>query len=603
VLLAVGVLAGTAAYLLAVARLYEPSLLALILGGIQIFRGTRPNRRSGGAVRLDRTGFELPAGRRGRRRIRVPYASVESILDNVSATDDGVEARMVIGTRWRVFVLDQGDFADPDALRDILLTIRAGIAALPNAAERLGAIGRRRGHAWRVIAARSRATYALLLTLAACFGLQLLLRADSDHLAMLRMGANAPFLVTEGQLWRIVSANFLHGGLIHIAANSFALWQLGRLLEKLVGTGRFLAIYAVGGIAGAAASALAANAAMSVGASTAVFGLLGAFAVVHWRYGLELPAGIRQSGRWWLVILLANGAISLIPFVDATGHAGGFVGGALVCWVTLRTEPGAPGGRVGSVLAALSVVVLAVGLGRAAIAYFEPETDDGARFVARFVEASEETEGKFVAEQLNLFAWTIATAREASPAELEAAERAARLGIEKATAHNSDTPWLKTAVRDTLATVLHRQGRREAAVLEQTAALSDALARNASEVELIDYTTQLARFVAAGPRPMIRGGAPRVSLLSTEQGLFVFPERATAEPTHVLVLTGPIDGPSRITLLRLPPGGPWRLEPIGGEALEPVLVWTGEADSMQTGSARSWKPNPEMWKHPGPRAE
>src|SRR5690606_4193606 len=100
---------------------------------------------------------------------------------------------------------------------------------------------------------------------------------------LVAFGANAPALVTAGEWYRLLSANFLHVGWLHLYMNGIGLFVLGMLLERLVGPWRFVFVFLTSAAAGAAASLLVSDAALSVGASTAVFGLLGAYALINWR--------------------------------------------------------------------------------------------------------------------------------------------------------------------------------------------------------------------------------------------------------------------------------------------------------------------------------
>jgi membrane associated rhomboid family serine protease len=139
---------------------------------------------------------------------------------------------------------------------------------------------------------------------------------------LFREWALVPGLVQAGEWWRVVTSGFLHIGPIHLLFNMVALWVLGRDLERVLGRGRFLGVYFVSLLGGAAAVMLFdAPDATVAGASGAVFGLMGALVVVLRR--LRLPAG-QVIG-----LIAINVLISTIPGISLTGHLGGLVVGAV----------------------------------------------------------------------------------------------------------------------------------------------------------------------------------------------------------------------------------------------------------------------------------
>jgi rhomboid protease GluP len=160
--------------------------------------------------------------------------------------------------------------------------------------------------------------------------------------ALYAFGAKWSPDIRAGQIWRLVTAIYLHGGLIHLFFNSFALMNLGPLIEESFGPRKFFMIYTTTGIAGFAASTLYSQR-LSVGASGAIFGLLG-FALVYGRYRSG-PAGraiAEQLMRWLIfgIILL------FIPNIDNAAHVGGAVTGALLALVVEAGEPRTPAGEV-----------------------------------------------------------------------------------------------------------------------------------------------------------------------------------------------------------------------------------------------------------------
>jgi membrane associated rhomboid family serine protease len=130
--------------------------------------------------------------------------------------------------------------------------------------------------------------------------------------------------VAHGQWWRIITGGFLHENLLHIGFNMWVLYYLGTMLEPALGRLRFALIYAVSLLAGSLGALLVSPHSLTVGASGAVFGLMGAAAVeVRAR---QIP--LMQSGVGSLIVL--NLIISFtLPGISWGGHLGGLIGGAL----------------------------------------------------------------------------------------------------------------------------------------------------------------------------------------------------------------------------------------------------------------------------------
>jgi membrane associated rhomboid family serine protease len=142
--------------------------------------------------------------------------------------------------------------------------------------------------------------------------------------SLLAAGALSRPTIADGEVWRLVTAGFLHAGLIHLAFNMLALYILGGLLEPAVGKLRFSLIYFVSLLAGSFGALLLQPVGQTVGASGAVFGLMGAAIVVLRNRGVNLmESGL---GLWLGLNLLITFAV---PGISIGGHLGGLVGGTL----------------------------------------------------------------------------------------------------------------------------------------------------------------------------------------------------------------------------------------------------------------------------------
>jgi membrane associated rhomboid family serine protease len=169
--------------------------------------------------------------------------------------------------------------------------------------------------------------------------------------------------VAEGEWWRLVTAAFLHGNLLHLGMNMLMLWWIGGPVEEALGRGRFLALYVVSALAGSAGALLLSPTSFTVGASGAIFGILGA-ALVFERQGLHVLGGSALS-----IIVLNLVLTFAVPNISIGGHLGGLVGGALCGLALSRFGRGhALYGRPGVVGVA---GVIAVGVASVVVAYWK----------------------------------------------------------------------------------------------------------------------------------------------------------------------------------------------------------------------------------------
>ena len=166
------------------------------------------------------------------------------------------------------------------------------------------------------------ATSGLLVALVAAFVASTL---DPD---LVERFAKVSARVRAGEVWRLFTASFLHGSLVHIAVNGFALFTIGPTVERLYGRVQFLLIFLLGGAAGFAASTLYVEQ-PSLGASAGLFALLGVLLGFAVRERARIPRAARRAMiQEILTVAGLNLALGLmVPFIDNAAHAGGFVGG------------------------------------------------------------------------------------------------------------------------------------------------------------------------------------------------------------------------------------------------------------------------------------
>jgi membrane associated rhomboid family serine protease len=166
----------------------------------------------------------------------------------------------------------------------------------------------------------------------------------------------------QGEWYRLITAAFLHASMIHLLFNMLVLWFIGAPVEQAIGRGRFLAIYIVSGLAGSAGAIIFSPNVVTVGASGAIFGILGAALVLEGQKNYVL-------GGQALGLIAVNLIFTFaIPNISIGGHIGGLIGGALSMLAFSRLgKTHAIYGRPG--LLGIAGVV-AVGVASVLVAYF-----------------------------------------------------------------------------------------------------------------------------------------------------------------------------------------------------------------------------------------
>jgi membrane associated rhomboid family serine protease len=169
-------------------------------------------------------------------------------------------------------------------------------------------------------------------------------------------------LAHDHEWWRLFTSMFLHASILHIAFNMFALYVIGTQVEQYLGRSRYIGLYLVSGLAGGAGAVVQAPYQPVVGASGAIFGILGAMLIIEWQLTGRLAGNA-------MTLIVINLLISFaIPGISWGGHIGGLIGGILITlayahWRGGRAQYGQLG--LGGIL---GLVVVAAG--SVAIAYF-----------------------------------------------------------------------------------------------------------------------------------------------------------------------------------------------------------------------------------------
>lgn len=180
-------------------------------------------------------------------------------------------------------------------------------------------------------ASSPRVTYTILGITVAAYLVQLLTQFIFGYDLAIGLGAKANDAIRAGQLWRFFTPMLLHGSLLHIGFNMYALYIFGIGLERRYGHGRFLLLYILGGFAGSVFSFLFSSA-NSIGASGAIFGLIAAEGIFLFQNRKLFGAQVRGALNNVIFVVAINLFLGLQPGIDNWGHMGGLMGGLIFAW-------------------------------------------------------------------------------------------------------------------------------------------------------------------------------------------------------------------------------------------------------------------------------
>lgn len=174
-------------------------------------------------------------------------------------------------------------------------------------------------------------TYTLIAITVIVYGLQFASQSLTGIDYPSLFGAKFNQVILEGQLWRFITPTLLHGSILHLGFNMYALYVLGIGLERFYGHKRFLGLYFIAGFAGNVMSFLF-TPAPSLGASTAIFGLIGAQGVFLYQNREMFGKPAQRALMNLIVIAAINLIFGLSPGIDNWGHIGGLIAGVLFAW-------------------------------------------------------------------------------------------------------------------------------------------------------------------------------------------------------------------------------------------------------------------------------
>ena len=174
---------------------------------------------------------------------------------------------------------------------------------------------------------------SLVMTMHQGGGLNLL--GGISGLVLSKLGASRVDLILQGQWFRLITAMFLHGGLIHIGCNMMVLLDIGPILEEVYGSSKYLFLYTATGAFSFGVSALMGH--FSVGASGALMGLVGLLLAITSRRGGAYMRALRSRLLTWVVSIFVIGF--LLPGVDNAAHLGGLAAGYILGRTFADREP------------------------------------------------------------------------------------------------------------------------------------------------------------------------------------------------------------------------------------------------------------------------
>jgi rhomboid protease GluP len=364
-----------------------------------------------GAVVLHESGLRHP---------RAPRLLGETFTRYEDVTHHTVTSRgLRLATRQSVYAFSRSAFVDPSAPDELARELVDRIARRPGGREqldRMWAVEKRAARPRPVRAAPALAALCL-----AVFAIQLWVGGERIFFA----GLFSDTLVRAGDWWRVVTANLLHGGPVHLLLNGLGLLALGSLVERVLGAARTGIVLGAGGLAGMGAGLLAGYE-MAVGASGIVFALVGALLWLELREPLRLPAQWRVPRAVLLLALLADGLLGwALPAIAGAAHLAGLVAGFLAC---ACVASGALAGRRGGfpVLAVDALLLFVLGAGLAAAG--NVALRDGSPLAGHARLLAERADIPPLA--LNNLAWLIATDPEASADDRSTAVRLAERAVE-----------------------------------------------------------------------------------------------------------------------------------------------------------------------------
>lgn len=291
-----------------------------------------------GSIQLESSGVLLNGWQRTWLGVPIETLVTRDIADVRNVVQDGLRIRFDIRRKFRP--TEHIKFQPESATGGLQLVEKLPKIESPGFSKRWSAV-RDLNQKLDAISGTPRVTSAIVILNALVFATMAVATKKIGLFGlqeMLNWGANFAPLTVNGQWWRLFTALFLHFSLLHIAVNMWALWNIGRLSERLFGHGTFLILYIGAGILASLSSIAWDPSLSSVGASGAIFGIFGSFLAFIARQPHQIPATIAR--KYWIstaVFVLFNllsGAIQ--PGIDNAAHVGGLLAGFVLGFFLAR---------------------------------------------------------------------------------------------------------------------------------------------------------------------------------------------------------------------------------------------------------------------------
>jgi rhomboid protease GluP len=188
-------------------------------------------------------------------------------------------------------------------------------------------------------------TYSIIFINLIIFGIEIKLGGSTNLDVLESLGGLVPEKVLSGEWWRVINANFLHYGWLHIGTNMFALYVLGRLVELSQGISFYLTVYLLSGIGSMIAFSLLAFKTSNlnvlvIGASAAIMGLVGTILAISIKLWLRDRNALttRNLGQVILIIIVQFAFDNLVPQISFQSHLFGFIIGLIISIILLTTK-------------------------------------------------------------------------------------------------------------------------------------------------------------------------------------------------------------------------------------------------------------------------
>lgn len=416
---------------------------------------------------LEADGFRVG----GRKRL-VAYSDITHIGSS--------RLGLAIGTPNDIVRLRRREFAGQDSIDALARELMERVGRTPGGAVQLARMAEidRLAHA----PVPRRAVIAFMLLCVVAFSFQL-----RDPFVT-HAGSFVPSLAGNGEIWRFLTANFLHElyrAPLHIGLNLVSILAFGMMVERVIGSTRTLLVMGASAC-GAMLGCTLAGYSEVVGASGVAAGLAGALLAIEFSAGRRLPVWWRIPRRLFMAALALQVMVDvMIPYIAAAAHAGGFLAGfvltrTMVADAVLGRRIGL-WGRVGVTAMVVALVLSVAAAG--ALVRLSPEALE--RHAVRLLHTR-----SLGAMQDNAVAWLLATESESSALGLEAASALAERAVERSGRHNPD-------LLDTLAEVRFAMGD----ILGALSAIDEAISLTLDEPYFLEQRRRFNGERAAGDRP------------------------------------------------------------------------------------------------------